>query len=74
MRGEGEGEEGVERRGRGGRKRRNKKSVRTHFYHLAMLFSQSGDVEIINHTTGDKCALKWRPYKYFNRENQRKVD
>ena len=34
---------------------------------------QSGESEIVNHTTGDKCILKWNPYSYFSRERQRKV-
>ena len=34
---------------------------------------QSGESEMVNHTTGDKCILKWNPYSYFSRERQRKV-
>jgi len=32
-----------------------------------------GEMEIVNHTTGDKCHLNYRPYSYFSREPQRKV-
>ncbi|KAA0188808.1 hypothetical protein HAZT_HAZT001529 [Hyalella azteca] len=32
-----------------------------------------GEMEIINHTTGDKCCLKFIPYSYFSREIPRKV-
>ncbi|KAF2358349.1 Oxysterol-binding protein [Trinorchestia longiramus] len=32
-----------------------------------------GEMEIVNHTTGDKCCLKFIPYSYFSREIPRKV-
>ncbi|XP_071449037.1 oxysterol-binding protein 1 isoform X4 [Hetaerina americana] len=34
---------------------------------------QSGDMDIVNHKTGDKCHLKYIPYSYFTRDVQRKV-
>ncbi|NXB89757.1 OSBP1 protein, partial [Vidua chalybeata] len=34
---------------------------------------QSGEIEIINHKTGDKCILKFVPYSYFSRDVARKV-
>ncbi|KAK6640657.1 hypothetical protein RUM44_012354 [Polyplax serrata] len=34
---------------------------------------QHGDTEIVNHTTGDKCHLKYIPYSYFSKDSQRKV-
>jgi len=34
---------------------------------------QSGEMDISNHLTGDKCHLKFIPYSYFSRETQRKV-
>lgn len=34
---------------------------------------QSGDIDIINHKTGDKCHLKFAPYSYFSRDVARKV-
>jgi len=34
---------------------------------------QSGEMDITNHVTGDKCHLKFIPYSYFSRETQRKV-
>lgn len=34
---------------------------------------QSGEMEITNHTNGDKCHLKFIPYSYFSRDTQRKV-
>jgi len=34
---------------------------------------QHGEMDIINHTTGDKCHLKYVPYSYFSREIPRKV-
>jgi len=35
---------------------------------------QSGDCEVINHTTGDKCKHKYHQYSYFSRDVARKVD
>ncbi|GMS89356.1 hypothetical protein PENTCL1PPCAC_11531, partial [Pristionchus entomophagus] len=32
-----------------------------------------GDMEITNHTTGDKCTLKFAQYSYFGRDIPRKV-
>ncbi|XP_033210277.1 oxysterol-binding protein 1 isoform X2 [Belonocnema kinseyi] len=34
---------------------------------------QSGDMDIINHSDGIKCHLKYTPYSYFSRDSQRKV-
>ncbi|CAG2053491.1 unnamed protein product [Timema podura] len=34
---------------------------------------QHGDMDIVNHTTGVKCHLKYIPYSYFSRDVQRKV-
>ncbi|XP_073416978.1 oxysterol-binding protein 1-like [Dendrobates tinctorius] len=34
---------------------------------------QSGEIEIVNHKTGDKCKLKFSPYSYFSRDVARKV-
>uniref|UniRef100_A0A0K0DF58 Oxysterol-binding protein n=1 Tax=Angiostrongylus cantonensis TaxID=6313 RepID=A0A0K0DF58_ANGCA len=32
-----------------------------------------GEMEIINHGTGDKCVVKFFPYSYFSREVPRKI-
>ncbi|XP_045136068.1 oxysterol-binding protein 1-like isoform X6 [Portunus trituberculatus] len=32
-----------------------------------------GEMEIVNHQTGDKCCLKFIPYSYFSRETPKKV-
>ena len=32
-----------------------------------------GEMDITNHTTGDKCHLKYSAYSYFSREPPRKV-
>ncbi|XP_071535193.1 oxysterol-binding protein 1 isoform X4 [Panulirus ornatus] len=32
-----------------------------------------GEMEIVNHKTGDKCCLKFIPYSYFSRETPKKV-
>ncbi|XP_050689095.1 oxysterol-binding protein 1-like [Eriocheir sinensis] len=32
-----------------------------------------GEMEIVNHHTGDKCCLKFVPYSYFSRETPKKV-
>ena len=32
-----------------------------------------GEMEIVNHHTGDKCCLKFIPYSYFSRETPKKV-
>lgn len=34
---------------------------------------QSGEVDIVNKNTGDKCHLKFAPYSYFSRDVARKV-
>uniref|UniRef100_A0A670JGT0 Oxysterol-binding protein n=1 Tax=Podarcis muralis TaxID=64176 RepID=A0A670JGT0_PODMU len=34
---------------------------------------QSGDIEIINYKSKDKCQLKFTPYSYFSRDVPRKV-
>ncbi|MXQ94307.1 hypothetical protein E5288_WYG007347 [Bos mutus] len=34
---------------------------------------QTGDVEIVNHKTKDRCQLKFLPYSYFSKEVARKV-
>ncbi|XP_028911070.1 oxysterol-binding protein 2 isoform X2 [Ornithorhynchus anatinus] len=34
---------------------------------------QSGDIEIVNHKTKDKCQLKFTPYSYFSKDSARKV-
>lgn len=37
------------------------------------LLRQSGDIEIVNHKTNDRCQLKFLPYSYFSKEAARKV-
>uniref|UniRef100_A0A8C6WSN3 Oxysterol-binding protein n=1 Tax=Neogobius melanostomus TaxID=47308 RepID=A0A8C6WSN3_9GOBI len=34
---------------------------------------QSGEIDVVNHTTGDRCHLKFAPYSYFSRDVARKV-
>ncbi|KAJ4918948.1 hypothetical protein JOQ06_021292 [Pogonophryne albipinna] len=34
---------------------------------------QSGEIDVMNHTTGDRCHLKFAPYSYFSRDVARKV-
>uniref|UniRef100_A0A3B4B5F2 Oxysterol-binding protein n=1 Tax=Periophthalmus magnuspinnatus TaxID=409849 RepID=A0A3B4B5F2_9GOBI len=34
---------------------------------------QSGEIDIVNHKTGDRCHLKFTPYSYFSRDVPRKV-
>lgn len=34
---------------------------------------QSGDMEIKNHLTGEKCVLKYHAYSYFSRDTPKKV-
>ncbi|XP_064201055.1 oxysterol-binding protein 1-like isoform X2 [Anguilla rostrata] len=34
---------------------------------------QSGEIDIVNHKTGDRCQLKFAPYSYFSRDVARKV-
>ncbi|XP_063310238.1 oxysterol-binding protein 2 [Pelobates fuscus] len=34
---------------------------------------QSGDIEILNYKTKDKCQMKFTPYSYFSRDTARKV-
>ena len=35
---------------------------------------QSGEIDVVNHQTGDRCHLKFAPYSYFSRDVARKVD
>lgn len=37
------------------------------------LSHQTGDIEIVNHKTKDRCQLKFLPYSYFSKEVARKV-
>lgn len=32
-----------------------------------------GEMDIVNHTTGEKCHLIYKPYSYFSREVPRRV-
>ncbi len=32
---------------------------------MLIAFFPSGEMEIINHKTGDKCHMKFEPYSYF---------
>uniref|UniRef100_A0A8C5EF99 Oxysterol-binding protein n=1 Tax=Gouania willdenowi TaxID=441366 RepID=A0A8C5EF99_GOUWI len=34
---------------------------------------QSGEIDMVNHKTGDHCHLKFAPYSHFSRDVQRKV-
>ncbi|CAJ1052551.1 oxysterol-binding protein 1-like isoform X4 [Xyrichtys novacula] len=34
---------------------------------------QSGEIDVVNHRTGDHCHLKFTPYSYFSRDVPRKV-
>lgn len=34
---------------------------------------QSGELKVTNHTTGERCHVKYHAYSYFSREQQRKV-
>ncbi|XP_041640682.1 oxysterol-binding protein 1-like isoform X2 [Cheilinus undulatus] len=34
---------------------------------------QSGEIDVVNHRTGDRCHLKFTPYSYFSRDVPRKV-
>ncbi|XP_077427518.1 oxysterol-binding protein 1-like isoform X2 [Vanacampus margaritifer] len=34
---------------------------------------QSGEIDVVNHITGDRCHLKFTPYSYFSRDVPRKV-
>ncbi|XP_054634101.1 oxysterol-binding protein 1-like isoform X2 [Dunckerocampus dactyliophorus] len=34
---------------------------------------QSGEIDVVNHKTGDHCHLKFAPYSYFSRDVPRKV-
>lgn len=50
------------------------------FFHTENVFSrffsvchQSGEIDVVNHTTGDRCHLKFAPYSYFSRDVARKV-
>lgn len=33
----------------------------------------SGEMDIINHNTGEKCHLSYKPYSYFSNEKPRRV-
>lgn len=44
--------------------------VKTFFFRP---FCQSGEIDVVNHTTGDRCHLKFAPYSYFSRDVARKV-
>lgn len=37
------------------------------------LSHQTGDIEIVNYKTKDRCQLKFLPYSYFSKEAARKV-
>lgn len=37
------------------------------------LSPQSGEIDVVNNTTGDRCHLKFAPYSYFSRDVARKV-
>lgn len=43
------------------------------FYVNLFLHLQSGEIDVVNHTTGDRCHLKFAPYSYFSRDVARKV-
>ncbi|KAF7663912.1 hypothetical protein LDENG_00195910 [Lucifuga dentata] len=34
---------------------------------------QSGEIDVLNHRTGERCRLKFAPYSYFSRDGARKV-
>ncbi|XP_061815177.1 oxysterol-binding protein 1-like isoform X1 [Nerophis lumbriciformis] len=34
---------------------------------------ESGEIDVVNHTTEDRCHLKFAPYSYFSRDVARKV-
>lgn len=40
---------------------------------MFLFLLQSGEIDIVNHKTGDKCNLKFVPYSYFSRDVARKV-
>lgn len=40
---------------------------------MILFILQSGEIDIVNHKTGDKCNLKFVPYSYFSRDVARKV-
>lgn len=40
---------------------------------IRTLLHQTGDIEIVNHKTKDRCQLKFLPYSYFSKEVARKV-
>lgn len=51
-------------------------SVAFHFIHkliCVFLSIQSGEIDVVNHRTGDRCHLKFAPYSYFSRDVARKV-
>lgn len=41
--------------------------------HSSFVSGQSGEIDVVNHTTGDRCHLKFAPYSYFSRDVARKV-
>lgn len=41
--------------------------------HFSPVSRQSGEIDVVNHTTGDRCHLKFAPYSYFSRDVARKV-
>lgn len=41
--------------------------------HFSSVSRQSGEIDVVNHTTGDRCHLKFAPYSYFSRDVARKV-
>lgn len=43
------------------------------FLFFLSLSHQSGEIDVVNHTTGDRCHLKFAPYSYFSRDVARKV-
>lgn len=43
------------------------------FFMILLLRWQSGEIDVVNHTTGDRCHLKFAPYSYFSRDVARKV-
>ena len=40
---------------------------------ITIIHIQSGDLEVTNPKTGDKCVVKLIPYSYFSREHMRRV-
>ncbi len=44
-----------------------------HKWYLCVSLFQSGEIDVVNHKTGDRCHLKFAPYSYFSRDVARKV-